>query len=117
MSNLNREILKVVDKLNDYYEVGYMNKKDIALIIEEIKRVFNEENVNQYNRMMEDITQYYTSLNQMDLSFDQYVRFNIDEVAKLLNKSVRTVYRKLQNQTFTLYEKKLIIKKMNADNN
>ena len=66
---------------------------------------------------MEDVTQYLTGLSEETLIFEDYVKTNIDTVAKIINRSVRTVYRKLQDNSFSLIERQLINKEIQNANN
>ncbi|MGN1399307.1 MAG: hypothetical protein ACI4WG_04845 [Erysipelotrichaceae bacterium] len=115
MNNLNREIVKIINKLQDYAQIGYMNKAQIQQLIADIQNVYSQQNLTQFNKMMEDITQYYTEISKQDDGFEEFVKNNIDEVASVLQKSVRTIYRKLQNKSFTLVEKKTIIRGCHVD--
>lgn len=115
VNNFNREIVRFIDKLQQYYQIGYINKAQIKQLIEDIKDIYSQQNLNQFNKMMEEVTQYYSEINKYEDGFRRYVKNNIDEVAEILQKSVRTIYRKLQNDSFTLVEKKTIIKNIDVD--
>ncbi len=117
MKNTNASILLIIKKLERYQKQGYMDGFEIGEIIEEIRKAYTEENQYRLNRMMEDVTQYLTGLSEETLIFEDYVKANIDSVASLINKSPRTVYRKLQNNGFSLIERRLINKEIQDANN
>lgn len=117
MKNTNSSILLIIKKLERYQKQGYMDGFEIGEIIEEIRKAYTEENQYRLNRMMEDVTQYLTGLSEETLIFEDYVKTNIDIVAKIINRSVRTVYRKLQDNSFSLIERQLINKEIQNANN
>ena len=117
MTNTNSSILLIIKKLERYQKQGYMDGFEIGEIIEEIRKAYTEENQYRLNKMMEDVTQYLTGLSEETLIFEEYVKTNIDTVAKIINRSVRTVYRKLQDNSFSLIERQLINKEIQNANN
>ncbi len=118
MNNTNSSILLIIKKLERYQKQGYMDGFEIGEIIEEIRKAYTEENQYRLNRMMEDVTQYLSGLSEETLIFEDYVKANIEQVAAIINRSPRTVYRKLQNNSFSLIERQLINKEIqNANNN
>ncbi|MGI6510289.1 MAG: hypothetical protein ACOX1L_06940 [Erysipelotrichaceae bacterium] len=117
MKNTNSSILLIIKKLERYQKQGYMDGFEIGEIIEEIRKAYTEENQYRLNRMMEDVTQYLTGLSEETLIFEDYVKANIDDVAKIINRSPRTVYRKLQNNGFSMIERQLINKEIQDANN
>lgn len=95
-----------------------MDGFEIGEIIEEIRKAYTEENQYRLNKMMEDVTQYLTGLSEETLIFEEYVKTNIEKIAEVIERSPRTVYRKLQNNSFSLIERQLINKEIqNANNN
>lgn len=117
MKNTNSSILLIIKKLERYQKQGYMDGFEIGEIIEEIRKAYTEENQYRLNRMMEDVTQYLTGLSEETLIFEDYVKANIEDVAKIINRSPRTVYRKLQNNGFSMIERQLINKEIQDANN
>ena len=118
MTNTNSSILLIIKKLERYQKQGYMDGFEIGEIIEEIRKAYTEENQYRLNKMMEDVTQYLTGLSEGTLIFEEYVKTNIGKIAEVIERSPRTVYRKLQNNSFSLIERQLINKEIqNANNN
>ncbi|HPX32964.1 MAG TPA: hypothetical protein PLT36_05620 [Erysipelotrichaceae bacterium] len=118
MTNTNSSILLIIKKLERYQKQGYMDGFEIGEIIEEIRKAYTEENQYRLNKMMEDVTQYLTGLSEGTLIFEEYVKTNIEKIAEVIERSPRTVYRKLQNNSFSLIERQLINKEIqNANNN
>ncbi|NMA16439.1 MAG: hypothetical protein GX935_04215 [Erysipelotrichia bacterium] len=118
MTNTNSSILLIIKKLERYQKQGYMDGFEIGEIIEEIRKAYTEENQYRLNKMMEDVTQYLTGLSEETLIFEEYVKTNIEKIAEVIERSPRTVYRKLQNNSFSLIERQLINKEIqNANNN
>ena len=52
VNNFNREIVRFIDKLQQYYQIGYINKAQIKQLIEDIKDIYSQQNLNQFNKMM-----------------------------------------------------------------
>ncbi|HPW53218.1 MAG TPA: hypothetical protein PLI19_01625 [Erysipelotrichaceae bacterium] len=117
MKNTNSSILLIIKKLERYQKQGYMDGFEIGEIIEEIRRAYTEENQYRLNKMMDDVTQYLTGLSEETLIFEDYVKSNIDKVAEIIARSPRTVYRKLQNNNFSLIERQLINREIQNANN
>ncbi|MGI6607417.1 MAG: hypothetical protein ACOX1F_00340 [Erysipelotrichaceae bacterium] len=117
MNNTNSSILLVIRKLERYQKQGYMDAFEIGEIIEEIRKAYTEENQYRLNKMMEDVTQYLTGLSEETLIFEEYVKTNIESVARIINRSPRTVYRKLQDNSFSLIERQLINREIHNANN
>ena len=102
----------IINKLQRYKQVGYMDSFEIGEIIEDIKEAYSDENTTRVTKMMEDVTQYMVNLNKQNDVFEQLVRNNIEATAKILNRTPRTIYRRLQQGNFTLVEKQKIMKEL-----
>lgn len=108
MNNTNQEVIVIIEKLERYRRQGYMDNFEIGEIISDIKRAYNKDNEARLNKMMDDVTFYMSCMNNDSYFFQNYVRENIEIVSQAIDKSSRTVYRKLQNDSFTKGEKDII---------
>jgi len=106
-------VLKAIYKLKSYRMTGWMNVFQIDEIIQILSEAYKRNGHQLMDKLMEDLNQYYSNSFYRQETFECFVKEHMDEVADWLKRSKRTVYRKLQNQTFTLVEKRIVEEKMN----
>jgi len=109
------EILKLIKLLEIYEKEGSMN-------IYEIEKIKNALIAFQTNRMKKEIEKYTERfLDEMmkritvDYEIYHYANENKEVCSKLINSSIRTLYRKLENESLTNKEKEIIKKAMMDD--
>jgi len=112
---MNRDIMQAMAKLRQFYANGHMNRFEIEEVMEDLQRAESTESQQQISRMMDEVAEYLSTAMDEELQLKRYVRSHLDMVAVWLQRSRRTVYRKLQNDSFTLVEKKTIQQRMKQD--
>lgn len=89
-----QSMFKIIEELNKYFQQGSMDRQQIGETIRSLQEIYIRESIMEYNLSEENI--------------EDYIRANLKQTAKNLNRSVATVYRKLHDHSFTLAELMLI---------
>lgn len=95
-------IVEVIEELKLYRENGVMNINQIETVIESLQEIYIREIIVSFKMMDEDD------------ELDEYIRKNMKMIAKCLNRSLTTIYRKVHDHSFTLIELEMI-KKMRIE--
>lgn len=109
------ELLKLIKQMEVYEKEGSMNIYEIEKVKDELIKINRIRVEKQLANYADAFIKEMMVRIEKDYQLYRYASEHKEECAVLLKVSLRSVYRKIQNETFNNREKKLIQKAMEND--
>ena len=102
-SEYNGLLLRAISKLSDYQIAGEMDRDQITDVLEDVRMYYIEDSSRRIREMARENYHNYRDGNSREETIE-WIRSNVGRTASLLGCCMRTIYRKLQRNSFTLIE-------------